>query len=351
MQVNLIALCTEETSFDICNNICPLVQEKLNMSTVEVYCTTVFSDLYAIKQHLQNCLSTPCVIVGDFDNNIDINLVKKILTNQFHTQPKIFDAGFFVSDNQSSCLVINSGKFNFCDYLRSEIICDFYHIVRPVVFLKVFGLDKLSILQKLMQTPHSSSFYYSVYVANLEGQISISPRQQLDKPTLQNYLREIYEQFNEYIYTDNEKTMLQVLDEILTLRHINISVADILTQGALERFLRDGLPNFDLHIVQCNTLFTLEDIANTLHVAPDFLATHKKDSVELCYEMGVAMMEYIPADMALVLSGSFHTPYLGIGDNQTIHVFKYNFNHAPDYITKIMCKQAIFKLLKKLREN
>lgn len=351
MQVNLIALCTEETNSEIYNNICPLVQKKLNLCTVEVFSTTVFSDLYAIKQHLSKCLETPCVIVGNFNNNVDINIVKKILQDKFHTQPKMFDAGFFVGDNQTNCLVVNCGKFNFYDYLCPEIICELYQIPKPIAFLKIFGLDKLNILQKLMHLQSFLELNCSVFVSNLDGEISVAPKNPQQIGACQNALRELYEQFNDYFYTDNERTMLQVLDEILTLRHISISVADILTQGAFEQFLREGLPNFEKHVVQCHTLSTLEDVATKLNVAPDFLATHQKDSVELCYEMGASMMENIQADLALVISGSFKVPYLGIGDNQAIHVYKYNFDHSSSYITKIMCNQAIFKILKKLREN
>ena len=75
MKVDLIALCTEETKQNTFNTICPLVQQKLNASSVEVLSTTVFCDLYAISKNLSRHLNTPTVLVGDFLSKIKIQVV------------------------------------------------------------------------------------------------------------------------------------------------------------------------------------------------------------------------------------------------------------------------------------
>ena len=351
MQVKLIALCTEETRANILDNICPIVQQKLNVSAVDVVCTTVFSDLYAISNNLINFLVGDVVIVGDFDNNIDLNLVKSIINHRF-TNIQPFETGVFAYGTQGgSCVVINTGKFNFYDYLTPEIICSIYKRPVPFVFLKVFGIDKVNILEKLQEIPNINNFDFSVSVNLLEGEIAIVNVNNVPSVECQLVNRAVYELFNNYYYADCDKPILQILDEILTVRNVKLCVADVLTQGVFEQYLKEGLPNYSQHVVEFDTLETLEDIAINLQVGTDFLATHKKDSVELCYEMAVSMVEHLDADVALVLSGGFKIPFIGVGDSQAIHVYKYNFDHSSSYITQIVCRQAVFKIIKKLREN
>ena len=80
----MVALCTEETKVDVYNNVCPLVQNKLNSCTVEVVSTTVFCDLYAINTFLKESLGRSVVIVGDFANNIDIKMLSQILIERYN---------------------------------------------------------------------------------------------------------------------------------------------------------------------------------------------------------------------------------------------------------------------------
>lgn len=350
MQVKLIALCTEETRANIVDNICPIVQQKLNVSAVDVVCTTVFSDLYTISNNLAEVMVGNVVIVGDFDNNIDLNLVSSIISRRY-SNIQTFEIGLFAYGNQSSCVLINTSKFNFYDYLTPEVVCSIYKRPVPFIFLKIFGIDKINILQKLQEVQNINNFDYSVSVNFLEGEIAVVNVNNRPAAECQFVNRAIYELFNNYYYADSDKPILQILDEILTVRNVKLCVADVLTQGAFEQYLKEGLPNFEDHVVEFHTLETLEDIAINLQVGADFLATHKKESVELCYEMAVSMVEHLDADMALVLSGGFKIPFIGVGDNQAIHVYKYNFDHSSNYITQIVCRQAIFKIIKKLREN
>ena len=351
MQVKLIALCTEETRQNVLNNICPLVQQKLNACTIEVLNTIVFSDLYAINQNLFTYLDSPAVIIGDFENNIDVNLVKKVLKQRFDFEPSVFETGFYVASRNNHCLVIDVSKFNFYDYIKPDIICPIYNIPSPIAYLKIFGLDKINIYEKLGNVQNIQRFCVTVYVSNMEGELAICNMNGLPSFQCQDVVRGVYEEFNNYFLSDTDKPMLQTLDEILDVRNMKLCVADVLTQGFFEKFLKEGLPKFEDHIVEFDTLSTLEDIATELKVGADFLATHKKESVELCYEMGVSMMEHLDADVALVLSGNYKTPFIGVGDEQAIHVYKYNFDHSSQYITEIICRQAIFKIIKKLREN
>ncbi len=349
MQVNLIALSTEETHLDVYNNICPIIIKKLNLCSVEVFSTTVFSDIYAIKQYLSSCLTRNVVLVADFSNNIDFDLVKAILLQKYNATLQVFDAGYYISNSNVKCLVVDTSKFNYYDYLIPQKICPIFNIEELSAQIKIFGLDKVSILQKIAAIENSNLFYASVYVSYLDAQIVISAKNpNIPFDLVRKFVRNLHEVFNEYLYNDTNLTMLEVLDELLTVRNVTLCVADILTQGAFERYLRDGLPNFDKHIVECHSLKTLEDVAVNLNVGADFLATHNKSSVDLCYEMGATMAENIDAGLAVVLSGTFNTPFLAVGDKQAIHVYKYNFNHSADYITQIMCRQAVFKIIKKL---
>ena len=351
MQVNMIALCTEETNAEIFNNICPIVQNKLNTCTVEVVSTTVFCDLYAINQHLKDHLGRAVVVVGDFANNIDIKMIGKILVERYNATLQTFEAGYYISNNNTKCLVLDVSKFNYYDYLVPNVICPIFGVPEPVANIRVFGLDKSSILQRMANIPNANAFVVSVNVSFLDGEIAVSPKNNVPYNIVQTFIRDLYEQFGDYYYTDNNESLLEVLDDILTVRNVTLCIADILTHGYLEQYLKDGLPRYDQHISECNTLSTLEDVANTLSVGADFLATHSKDSVDLCYEMGATMAEDHQDSMALVLSGTYKVPFLGLGDNQAIHVYKYNFDHSADYIVKIISRQAIFKIIKKLREN
>lgn len=351
MRVNLVALCTEETKVDVYNNVCPLVQNKLNSCTVEVVSTTVFCDLYAINTFLKESLGRSVVIVGDFANNIDIKMLSQILIERYNATLQQFEAGYYIANNNVKCLVVDTSKFNFYDYLVPKVVCQIFGIIEPVGRLKIFGLDKTSILQRIASLDNSGSFVISVNVSYLDGEIVFAPKPNATANVIQSFIREIYEAFNDYFYTDNDETMLEALDEILSVRNAKVAFADIFTKGYLEQYLREGLPNFEEHITEFYSLNTLEDVANQLGVGTDFLATHQKDSVDLCYEMGATLAEDASANVCVVLSGTYKIPFLGLGDNQAIHVYKYNFDHSADYITKIMSKQAIFKIIKKLREN
>ncbi len=353
MKANLILFNTEECREQIYFDTYPYIQRKLNSCTVELNEATVFSDFSSFKESLERYLGDFTVIAWDFDNvSFNFSEIAKILSSFYKSEFIEYNTGYYINcPDGKRCLIINTVRDEFKYKLDNSIVCKILQLKFPCAYLKVFGLEKSEIKKLISQIPNNNLFDHAIFTEYLVGEVSITTKEDFNKEFVDDYIRNVYLQFQDYWFADSEETLLQKLDEIMSLRHTTICIADGLTNGIFENFLKDGLPNIDRHIKNIYTLSTLEQYAKILHVKPDFLSTHEKQSVEMAYEMSAVMMEQQLADISLALCGDGKVCFISIGDSQAIHVFKYNFNHKPEYIFKILSRQAIFKLLKKLREN
>jgi len=352
MKANLILFNTEEGQEDVFNTFCPAIQQKLNVCTVETTETTVFSDITSIKEKLKKQLENFTIIAWDFGNvGFDFDEINNVLNQSYGVQPLAWESGWYYKGKGAVCLVIDTSRPNFAESIIPSVICNIFDISVPCAYVKIFGLEKSEIRKLFNLIPNEEQFNCTIYTKYLVGELSISTNTNLPKEYINDFLRNLYLQYENYWFSDNEETLVQKLDEICSLRNARICISDGLTKGEFEKYLREWLVDFDKNISKFFNVTTLEDYARVLHIRPDFLATHEKYSVDMAYEMSACLMEQGIGDIAISLCGNEKVCFISVGDTQAIHVFKYVFNHKADYIYKIISRQAVFKILKKLREN
>jgi len=249
MKANLILFNTEEGQEDVFNTFCPAIQQKLNVCTVETTETTVFSDITSIKEKLKKQLENFTIIAWDFGNvGFDFDEINNVLNQSYGVQPLAWESGWYYKGKGAVCLVIDTSRPNFAESIIPSVICNIFDISVPCAYVKIFGLEKSEIRKLFNLIPNEEQFNCTIYTKYLVGELSISTNTNLPKEYINDFLRNLYLQYENYWFSDNEETLVQKLDEICSLRNARICISDGLTKGEFEKYLREWLVDFDKNI-------------------------------------------------------------------------------------------------------
>lgn len=326
--------------------IYPKLQKIFILSTVEFTNTTVFSDFTDINNNLSKYLDRFTVIVVDNKNTTLINSVVNVLSNTYNIQPKEHNTIKYWITQRGICVVISDIE-NFETNWDTQFFQSEFRLSSSCTFMQLFGLNKNEVKKLFYEIPNSSSFDIAVYTKDKVSQVSIVAKQELPKPYLEDFLRNVYLQFQNQWFADTQDSLLGKLKEILNIRNLNICVADALTMGRLQEYFCEDMDLVDNNINQIFSITNDYDFQFQLGISQEFCDTHSKYSVDMAYEMSAVMMENNMADIVISLCGELDNCFISIGDSQAIHVYKYTGLENVN----VICNQVIFKLLKKLKEN
>ena len=343
MKANLIIIDTQDNLTHY-QELYSALQNKLITSTVEFTNTTVFSDYEDALSDITKFIGKFTVIIHNLSNQTRAKvLLDQVLVDYYHAQAKSNGDLTTYSAQNAMCYVLD----------MQTVIHNIHNIVFPVndlnpcAFLQVYGLSKTQIRELYSVIPNSRDFDIAIFVKDMVGQVSITPKQDYPSNFVDNFLRNVYLQFQNNWFGDTQDSLLDRLNEILSIRKLNLCVADSLTKGEFQQYLCQHEELLNEHISEIFTITQEYDFQFELGIDMEFLETHTTNGVDMAYEMSAVMMEKGMADIVISLCGDQDTWFVSIGDKQAIHVYKYtNTNNL-----KVMCNQAIFKLLKKLREN
>ena len=98
-------------------------------------------------------------------------------------------------------------------------------------------------------------------------------------------------------------------------------------------------------------IFDKKELLDKLLMKEETFERIKNSCEEMIYESAVAMLDKKISDIAVVLYNDQEKYYVGIGDNEAIHLYKFSFDQNPDFIKNVIIQTTIFKLLKKIKKN
>lgn len=346
MKSNLILFDMDNSGLSTYSDYYSALQKIFNLSTVEFVNTTVFSDFIESKQNLGKYLGNFTVVAVGNMGKIELDNLCNIISNRYATQCKEHNnIKYWVS--QSGICVLIKDIVNFKADWDTQFFEQTLRLPTRCTFMQLFGLNKDEVKKLFFEIPNASNFDISVYTQDKISQVSVASKQTLPQQYMDEFLRNVHLQFHNHWFADTEQDILEKLVEILSIRNIRICVVDSLTKGVFQSYLCKNDVLVEEYINQIFTITQDFDYQFQLGISEEFLDTHPKNGVDMAYEMSAVMMERDMADIVISLCGDRENCFISIGDSQAIHVYKYT-----DIINlNVLCNQAIFKILKKLKEN
>lgn len=351
MKTNLIALKTQEIQTELPLFIEPILMQKLGQVGVEIYKSTYFNKFDNFNKSIFGLLENNTILLVDLTHpNIDevLNQISKF----YQINATDFSQGKFWKDEtkQRICVLFDICNTNFAQEIDKNFLHTTFSPTKYVSTLKTFGLGESEIKKILQSIPNSYGFEFFLTSNFLDCQINILVDADFYKSSvLEDFIRKIYELLGNYIYADDDVSLYEKLMEGLSVRDLKIAICDNLTNGLFFCEIEKNITNQKDKICEFYNITKPSDLQIKLKIQENMLKNFVSKSDEVVYEMAYAVLQNSKANIAVVLSGTEKTASLAIGDNEIIHLYKFNFNHNKSLVYNIMIQNTIFKLLKKIK--
>lgn len=174
-----------------------------------------------------------------------------------------------------------------------------------------------------------------------------------------NMVRSLVEALGEYVYALENISLAEQLYRLLKLRRLKISIAESFTGGGVGKSLVDVPGVSEVYFEGLNT-YSNEAKISRLGVSEMTLKQHGAVSAETAYEMAEGLIKTGNCQLSISTTGiagpkSDNTSkpvglaYIGIGLNEDISVYKFNFKGDRDTIAKTAINQALFLAYKRIK--
>lgn len=351
MKSSFIALKTQETEQDFHLVIEPIMVKKFAQVGVEITKTTTFKNLNEMNKNLFVLLEAVSVVFVDLKiQNIDM-IINQI--DKFYAVSKVeFSKGYYWQDktNNRICVLFDINDAQFYKNLEKDFLRNLFSNTKYLNIIKTYGLDESEVRRAMNSINNPENFEYYTSSEFLDCEIDIlAEGDYYNSEALNSYIRQAYELLNNYVYSDSEQNMFEKLSELLSVRNIRLSFCDILTNGQFEYVLKKNMKDYNQNINSCYSIFDKRELVQKLNMKQELLYSDKID--ELIYESAVAVLDKDKCEVVVVVGGTSEKALVAIGDNESIHLYKFNFNHSKNFVYNIIIQTTIFKLLKKLKKN
>ncbi len=248
----------------------------------------------------------------------------------------------------------------FENYLLNYLsnLCDGKY--RPQYF-KIFGLPKTEVEERLKEFKRFKTFSCEVQtdVTNdTKLMFSFSPK--VSSNTIDTVFTTVYNKFDKEIYADRDVTLEEMAVDLLKVNRKKLSTAESLTGGMTASAIVD-IPGASEVFYEGLVTYTDEAKANRLYVKPQVLAQNTAVSDEVAYEMALGLLSTGKCDYALATTGyagpqggtnanPVGTCFISVGNAKAIHVHKHMFSGTRDEIRKKAKNNALFYLIKLLKQ-
>ncbi|MBQ9786119.1 MAG: CinA family protein [Clostridia bacterium] len=326
-----------------------LLQQFLCRSGIEINKTSIFKDFKVFSKNLINELEYCTIILMEMStNNLD-GLFSQLSS---YYQEKPIKASFgFIWNGVKKCVLIDINSLNE-SLLQNNSLRRVLYVDSALTTIKLYGLDAFYVKDVLKSLSIPNNVSITTFSAFMDCEINlIAPISLLKTIEYKNFLRLVYETFNDYIYTDTEDTLMDRLIELLEIRKVKISICDNLTSGKLVEQMLNNKHNYKDFLVNSYNIIEDNDYIEKLGIDASIIEKHNANSIEFAYETCAFMLENEDSDVAISITGTCNKPFIAVGDQTAIHVYKFSFNHNKEIIEKIMINSAFFKLLKKINQN
>lgn len=179
------------------------------------------------------------------------------------------------------------------------------------------------------------------------------------KMAVDGAVREIVKRLNDFVYALEDVTLAEQLYRLLKLRRMKISVAESFTGGGVSKRLVEVSGVSEVYFEGLNT-YSNEAKMQRLGVAELTLNQRGAVSAETAYQMAVGLIKTGNCEVAISTTGiagpkSDNTSkpvglaYIGIGVEDDIAVYKFNFAGDRKTVTETAINHALFLAYKRLK--
>ncbi len=353
MKANLIVLKTQEIQTELPLFIEPTLTQKLGQVGVEIYKSLYFNKFENLNKSIFSLLENSTILLFDLSHPNADEILSQI-SKFYQVEQKDFAQGKIWKDETKNrvCVLFDINQTDFVLNVDKNFLHATFSPTKYAMVLKTFGLGESEIKKVLHSIPNSYGFEFFVTSNFLDCQINILVDADFYKSNvLDDFVRKIYEILGNYIYADEDINLFEKLMEGLSIKDVKIAICDWLTQGLFFNEIENNITKQRDKICCFYNITKKSDLSVMLKMKEDALQNYVSESDEIVYEMAYAVLQESKADIAVVVAGTTKNPKIAIGDSEAIHLYKFNFNHNKSLINNIMIQNAIFKLIKKLKQS
>lgn len=181
----------------------------------------------------------------------------------------------------------------------------------------------------------------------------------LPKDLFDDVYRSLLKNLNDNVYAMENVSLAERLFQLLKLRRMKISVAESFTGGGVSKRLVEVPGISEVYFEGLNT-YSNEAKADRLKVKELTLKQFGAVSEETAFEMADGLLKTGKCDIAISTTGiagpksdSTSKPvgliYIGVGDAESISVYKYELKGSREQITETAINLALFLAFKKIK--
>lgn len=179
------------------------------------------------------------------------------------------------------------------------------------------------------------------------------------KMTIDGAVREIVKRLNDYVYALEDITLVEQLYRLLKLRRMKICVSESFTGGGVSKRLVEVPGISEVYLEGLNT-YSNQSKMQRLGVSELTLAQRGAVSAETAYQMAEGLLKTGNCEVSISTTGiagpkSDNTSkpvglaYIGIGVEDSVEVYKFNFAGDRKRITESGINHALFLAYRRLK--
>lgn len=304
--------------------------------------------------------------VENFDNILILcpEKMRRMLTDfTSQTMGGQFDGLGILQSGDKSVFIVNSDGEN---RLRFEdikkVLDEKYGLMYDSAVIKVVGAPQKLINEALAQAAKSfpeGGVTFNVKNSFDDIRIEIVYSSKTPKMQLDGALRGILKKLNGYVYALEDISLAEQLFRLLKLRRMKIAVAESFTGGGIGKRLVEVPGISEVYSEGLNT-YSNKAKTERLGVSELTLSQRGAVSAETAYQMAEGLLNTGNCEAAISTTGiagpkSDNTSkpvglaYIGVGVEDDIAVYKYNFAGDRRAITEKAINHALFLAYKKLK--
>lgn len=287
--------------------------------------------------------------------------VKNFLSNLYSAQ---FDGLGILSSGDNSVFIFYNDCFNRLTFDDVKALLDAkYSIKYEKTYIRACVpedvLDKAIIKAQSEITANNVDAAINVKYDYGDCRIEILYSSKTPKIYFDNIVRGVVEALDEYVYALEDISLAEQLYRLLKLRRLKISIAESFTGGGVGKSLVDVPGVSEVYFEGLNT-YSNEAKTSRLGVSEMTLKQHGAVSAETAYEMAEGLIKTGNCQLAVSTTGiagpkSDNTAkpvglaYIGIGLDEDISVYKFNFKGDRETISRTAINQALFLAYKRIK--
>ena len=261
--------------------------------------------------------------------------------------------GIFI-DSGNDLIIINMNLLeeldNFQKFLIEHLKINYnYHCI------KCFGILESNLTDYLKEFKLSNNvFDYLIQVDNGDCLVVFRFLSTINRNIQENLVSSFVKDLKSSFYASKDVSLVQAVNEILSIQNAKISIAETFTAGAITNELTKFNDKFieDSFVLLSKNSFALLKVDSKLLEKTCI-------SPEIAYELVVNMLNFSRCDIAVLALGEIYeekniytcTYFTSIGDNEAVNVYKHKVSGSKDFIKEYSKNTLIFELIKKLRQN